>query len=106
MSSRQSNHLSIDTILATAAARRTLPSPLSSTSSLSPCPPEEEMITTATLSHPPTLSIPSVPYPPNYSQHQDQLRQRHRSRSGDGRPWAEAGQGVNTNRRPSLPVDY
>ncbi|KFH66132.1 hypothetical protein MVEG_08233 [Podila verticillata NRRL 6337] len=72
------NHLSIDTANANAAAaRRTLPSPMSSTGSLNPCPStDDDMISTATLSHPPTLSISSVPYPPNshYAQ-QQQLQQ-------------------------------
>ncbi|KAF9586316.1 Protein fam72a [Lunasporangiospora selenospora] len=65
MSARSTN-LSIDT-QAAAAARRALPSPLSSTTG---CPPEEEMVSTATLSHPQSLSIPNVPYPS--SQHHRQ----------------------------------
>ncbi|CAO3568967.1 unnamed protein product [Mortierella alpina] len=118
MASRPSVHLSIDTHAASAAnaARRTLPSPMSSSSSLPPCPPDEEVITTATLSHPPTLAIPSVPYPPN-NHHSQQNRQRYQTLSG-GRgsqsapvtpQWQEAdgGQGVHGNmiRRPSLPVN-
>ncbi|KAF9153137.1 Protein fam72a [Linnemannia schmuckeri] len=124
MSSRPSNHLSIDVTVA-ASARRTLPSPMSSSTSSPPCPPEEEMISTATLSHPPTLSIPSVPYPSNshYSQQaslqqlqqqqqQQQQRQRYRSLSGGGGPYSAQQSGSwggpepSMSRRPSLPVNH
>ncbi|KAF9428986.1 hypothetical protein BGZ94_000215 [Podila epigama] len=87
MSARHHNNLSIDTANANAAARRTLPSPMSSTGSLHPCPPEE-MISTATLSHPPTLSIPSVPYPPNshYAQQQQLQRMQQQQQQQQNRP--------------------
>lgn len=133
MSSRPLNRLSIDVTVA-ASARSTLPSPMSSSSSSPPCPPEEEMISTATLSHPPTLSIPSVPYPSNshYSQQaamqqmqqqeqqqqqqqqqqQHQQRQRYRSLSGGEGPYSAQQSGPwggpepNMSRRPSLPVNH
>ncbi|GJJ72560.1 hypothetical protein EMPS_04918 [Entomortierella parvispora] len=147
MSSRDS-HLSIDTAHANAAAhnrhsnQQALPSPMSSTSrssssSLSsqslPCPPPEGMISTATLSHPPTLAIPSVPYPPpthsnnGYLNQQQHTQQRQRSLSGSGPAggsvppsWGAPTRAhspeeeehmarlalANMNRRPSLPANH
>ncbi|KAF9094967.1 hypothetical protein BGX27_001334, partial [Mortierella sp. AM989] len=92
---------------------------MSSTDPRAPCPPldESEMISTANLSHPPTISIPSVPYPSNshYVQQQPQPRQRYRSLSGSEGSYPAAGappiwggenmNNANMNRRPSLPVN-
>ncbi|KAI7831697.1 FAM72 protein-domain-containing protein [Gamsiella multidivaricata] len=127
MSSRPSNRLSIETNAASAAAaaRRMLPSPMSSINSRAPFP-LEEMVSTTILSHPPALSISPLPYTASdqyvqqhpYQQHvppQPQQRQRYRSLSGSGGPQATPGtspwggeqdvQNPVMSRRPSLPVN-
>ncbi|KAF9909729.1 hypothetical protein BX616_011070, partial [Lobosporangium transversale] len=121
-STRASNHL--DTNAAVAAVRQILPSPMSSAHSSTPCPPEE-MISTTNLSYPPTLSIPSVSYQSNsyslqyrqqgqeYQHRMPPTRQRHRSLSNGGSPYAIArisqweGESMNSptmRRGPSLPM--
>ncbi|KAF9156869.1 Protein fam72a [Actinomortierella ambigua] len=93
-----SSRMSINTGLANAAGG--LPSPMPSSGSNSPCPPDDFVpsdrhgprSSLTTLSHPPSISIPSVPY----QQQQHQQQQSHHPRTSSGT-------GPDPHRRPSLP---
>ncbi|KAG0229951.1 hypothetical protein BGW42_001279 [Actinomortierella wolfii] len=93
-----SSRMSINTGLANATGG--LPSPMPSSGSTSPCPPDDLVpsdrhgprSSLSSLSHPPSISIPSVPYQQQQHQHQ---HPRTTSNVGNGGP--------DLHRRPSLP---